>query len=129
MDILNAPTGTELVRVIAVDKDAGDNGRVAYTIHSDKEQGYFFIDGESGIVSLATPILRTTKVEVMAHDFGSPMRRTSLELTFMTAMDQTVEAMRLLLSNPVVKISEKLRIGSDVLNVAGPVTLNKGFYK
>ncbi|KAJ8676739.1 hypothetical protein QAD02_012526 [Eretmocerus hayati] len=118
--------GAALSRVVAVDKDAGENGRVAYTISSGNEEGHFFLGYDSGVVSLARPMLQAHELEITASDHGSPPRRATIKLTFTTAEGQTSGPPRLLISSPVARISEGLGVGSDIMNVAGTAVSNQG---
>lgn len=115
-----------LVRVVAVDKDAGDNGRVSYVITSANEEARFSVGYESGIVSLERPMVRSTELEITANDHGSPPRKSTLRLILTLASGQTNGPPRLLLANPVARISEDLQVGAPVLNVAGPIIADQG---
>ena len=119
-------TGATLVRVVAVDKDAGDNGRVSYVITSANEEARFSVGYESGIVSLERPMVRSTELEITANDHGSPPRKSTLRLILTLASGQTNGPPRLLLANPVARISEDLQVGAPVLNVAGPIIADQG---
>lgn len=118
--------GATLVRVVAVDKDAGDNGRVSYVITSANEEARFSVGYESGIVSLERPMARSTELEITANDHGSPPRKSTLRLILSLASGQTNGPPRLLLANPVARISEDLQVGAPVLNVAGPIIADQG---
>ncbi|KAG7213360.1 hypothetical protein KM043_002656 [Ampulex compressa] len=118
--------GATLFRVVAVDKDAGDNGRVSYVISSANEEARFSVGYESGIVSLERPMLRSTELEITANDHGAPPRKATLRLSLIFASGQTSGPPRLLLSNPVARISEDLQIGAAVLNVAGLIIGDQG---
>lgn len=115
-----------MVRVVAVDKDAGDNGRVSYVITSANEEARFSVGYESGIVSLERPMARTTELEITANDHGSPPRKSTLRLILALASGQSNGPPRLLLANPVARISEDLQVGAPVLNVAGPIIADQG---
>lgn len=118
--------GATLVRVVAVDKDAGDNGRVSYVITSANEEARFSVGYESGIVSLERPMARSTELEITANDHGSPPRKSTLRLILALASGQSNGPPRLLLANPVARISEDLQVGAPVLNVAGPIIADQG---
>lgn len=113
--------GASLVRVVAVDKDSGDNGRVSYVITSGNEKACFTVGYESGIVSLAKSVTTTTNLEITANDHGSPPRKAVLKLRLIPVTTQTNGPPRLLLPNPIARISENSHIGAPVLNVAGPI--------
>ncbi|XP_024947273.1 protein dachsous isoform X2 [Cephus cinctus] len=111
--------GASLLRVVAVDKDAGDNGRVSYVITSGNEEGRFSVGYDSGIVTLARPMSRLTELEITANDHGTPPRKATLKLV-LTLASQAAGPPRLLLPGPTAKISEDSALGATVLNVAGP---------
>nr|XP_033326579.1 protein dachsous [Megalopta genalis] len=121
--------GAMLVRVVAVDKDAGDNGRVSYVITSANEEARFSVGYESGIVSLQRPMfmeVRSTELEITANDHGSPPRKSTIRLHLTLASGQSNGPPRLLLANPVANVSEDLHVGAPVLNVAGPIIADQG---
>ncbi|XP_032666091.1 protein dachsous isoform X2 [Odontomachus brunneus] len=122
----NLQPGTSLVRVVAVDKDFGNNGRVSYVITAGNEEARFSVGYESGIVSLEKPIARPMDLEITANDHGLPPRKAVLKLSLTPSMTQASGPPRLLLPNPVVEISEDLQVGTAVLNVAGPAVADQG---
>ncbi|EFN78559.1 Protein dachsous [Harpegnathos saltator] len=122
----NLQPGASLVRVVAVDKDSGDNGQVSYVISSGNEEGRFSVGYESGIVSLEKPIARPMDLEITASDHGSPPRKTVLKLSLTPSTTRVSGPPRLLLPNPVIRISENLKVGAVVLNVAGPAVADQG---
>lgn len=69
---------------------------------------------------------RSTELEITANDHGSPPRKSTLRLTLSLASGQTNGPPRLLLANPVARISEDLQVGAPVLNVAGPIIADQG---
>lgn len=113
------------MRVVAVDKDSGDNGRVSYVITSGNEEARFSVGYDSGIVTLMKPIARPADLEITANDHGSPPRKAALKLSLTPATAQTSGPPRLLKPNPVVRISENLHVGASVLDVAGPAAKQK----
>ncbi|XP_011702382.1 PREDICTED: protein dachsous [Wasmannia auropunctata] len=115
----NLPTGTSLVRVVAVDKDDDDNGRVSYVITSGNEDSRIIVGYDSGIVSLAKPLTKPLNLEITANDHGSPFRKAVMKLNVIPVAAQASGPPRLLLPNPIAKISENLHVGSHVMNVAG----------
>ncbi|XP_011637579.1 protein dachsous [Pogonomyrmex barbatus] len=123
---LNLLPGASLIRVVAVDKDFGDNGRISYVITSGNEESRFTVGYESGIVSLAKPIAKPTELEITANDHGSPPRKAVLKLSLNPMTAQTNGPHRLLLCNPIARISEGLNVGSHVANVAGPAITDQG---
>eukprot|EP00117_Sycon_ciliatum_P033550 scpid247/ scgid25797/ Protocadherin Fat 4; Cadherin family member 14; FAT tumor suppressor homolog 4; Fat-like cadherin protein FAT-J len=72
----SAGTAHQVVRVSASDADAGDSGEVTYSIQSGNALNTFFIDPDSGNISLVTTLDRETTpsylLEVQASDGGVP---------------------------------------------------------
>ncbi|CAK1553844.1 unnamed protein product [Leptosia nina] len=72
----DAPNGTRVLQVIADDVDAGDNGRVAYSLARGVSEGTFVIDVDTGYLSVGAPLDRETAprhtLEVRARDRGVP---------------------------------------------------------
>jgi len=118
--------GASLVRVVAVDKDFGDNGRVSYVITSGNEESHFIMGYDSGIVTLMKSITKPMNLEITANDHGIPFRKAVLKLSLNPVAAQASGPPRLLLPNPIVKISENLHVGSHVINVAGPAIADQG---
>ena len=59
------PVGSVLVYPMAIDGDEGENGQVTYTLHSSQGANeYFSINGSTGLVKVAQPIL---KAELVQH--------------------------------------------------------------
>ena len=95
-------------------------------ITSGNKEGRFSVGYDSGLVTLVKPMSRPIELEITANDHGSPPRKATLKLSLNLAFDQTSGPPRLLLSNPIAKISERLQVGSAVLNVAGPAITDQG---
>ncbi|XP_051939691.1 protocadherin Fat 1a isoform X5 [Hippocampus zosterae] len=75
----NAPVGTSVVTVEAVDPDRGENGYVTYSIANVDPQP-FVIDYFSGVISTSEVldyelVPRIYSLKVRASDWGSPFRR------------------------------------------------------
>lgn len=122
-------SGATIARVVAVDKDAGDNGRVFYVITSGNEESRFAVGYESGIVSLVRPMsARPTELEITANDHGAPPRKSTIKLSLALTSGQSSGPPRLLLPNPIARVSEDLQVGAAVLNVGGPAIVNQGIY-
>ncbi|KAF7991481.1 hypothetical protein HCN44_008793 [Aphidius gifuensis] len=113
--------GTDIFRVIALDNDAGDNGRVTYVITSGNDDSKLSIDYDSGLITLIKPIISDTIIEVTASDHGIPARHTKIKLTITIINGQINGPPRLLINNPIVKVSEYLTIGGSIANVAAGV--------
>ena len=74
----NISIGSELVRVTAVDKDLGPNGKVEYAITGGNWNNSFSIHPIDGVVTLIKPLDRETlqnyQINITAFDFGSPVQ-------------------------------------------------------
>ncbi|KAK0094347.1 hypothetical protein PV326_011173 [Microctonus aethiopoides] len=112
--------GANIVRVIAIDKDTDNNGRVSYVITSGNDDSRFSVGYDSGMVTLVRPIVRDTILQITANDHGSPPRRATMNLTLTLTVGQSSGPPRLLLPHPIVKVAEDLSIGGTVMNVGGP---------
>lgn len=95
-------------------------------ITSGNEEGRFSVGYDSGLVTLLKPMIRPLELDITANDHGSPPRKATLKLSLNLAFGQTSGPPRLLLSNPVARVSELLPVGSAVLNVAGPAIPDQG---
>ncbi|XP_060532504.1 protein dachsous [Cylas formicarius] len=75
--------GMMVAHVVAVDDDAGDNGRVTYVMAGSKDSSLFALGYDTGYVTLAKPLPVATVTYVLnvtATDHGIPTRQTSTEL-------------------------------------------------
>ncbi|KAE8286336.1 Protocadherin Fat 2 FAT tumor suppressor-like protein 2 Precursor [Larimichthys crocea] len=73
-----APTGTEVIRVKALDKDMGSNADISYSLHSGNIDNIFSIDLELGSISVSKPLDLQPQdqfhLTVKATDQGFPQR-------------------------------------------------------
>uniref|UniRef100_UPI003AAED03C protocadherin Fat 2 n=1 Tax=Centroberyx gerrardi TaxID=166262 RepID=UPI003AAED03C len=73
-----APTGSEVIRVKALDKDMGSNADISYSLHSGNIDNIFSIDPELGSISLSKPLDLQPQdqfhLTVKATDQGFPQR-------------------------------------------------------
>ncbi|XP_075918395.1 protocadherin Fat 1-like [Petromyzon marinus] len=83
----SAPPGTSVVRVSAVDTDAGPNGALRYEIVDDGEKGGegFYVDPDGGLVVTTAPLdherSRLRRFSVRATDGGSPPLASDVTVT------------------------------------------------
>ena len=90
------------------------------------DEGRFSVGYDSGLVTLVKSMVRPVELEITANDHGSPPRKASIKLSLYLAFGQTSGPPRLLLSDPVARVSERLQVGSAVLNVAGSAITDQG---
>ncbi|XP_041845892.1 protocadherin Fat 2 [Melanotaenia boesemani] len=73
-----APTGSEVVRVKALDKDMGSNADISYSLHSGNIDNVFSIDPELGSITVSKPLDLQPQdrfhLTVKATDQGFPQR-------------------------------------------------------
>ncbi|KAM4622175.1 protocadherin Fat 2 [Polymixia lowei] len=72
------PTGSEVIRVKALDKDMGSNADISYSLHSGNIDNIFSIDPELGSISVSKPLDLQPQdqfhLTVKATDQGFPQR-------------------------------------------------------
>lgn len=123
----NASVGTAVLRVLATDADAGDNGRVRYAINrrqSDRD-GLFAIDAESGLVSVSKPLdfeaKDTHELVVVARDCGDqPLEATAFVSVLLTDVNDNQPSINLIFlsDDASPKVSEDARPGELVARVS-----------
>lgn len=123
--------GMVLSHLVAIDADAGDNGRVTYVISSGNEQGRFSLGYDTGVLSLTKPIMPNTEDEevtymlnITASDHGKPTRQTNLPLK-LKVYGSSKHPPRFMNSVYDVKVSEDASAGSFVVKVSAKFTLHE----
>lgn len=116
--------GMVITRVIAVDSDSGDNGRVSYVISGGNEEGRFSLSYDTGVLTLAKPLAskKGYSLNITASDHGSPTRKTNMILK-LNVRGSTENPPRFLNSVYEAKISEDAPIGAYVIKVAAKSAL------
>lgn len=139
--VIHIADGTEpglpLTRVIAVDRDFGENARVTYVISAGNEDSKFSLGYTSGVLSLTRPLssVDSTRLDtavryhlnITASDHGTPSpRHTTTSLTLL--VQGTTEAPpRFVHTIYHASILEDASLGSFVVNVdAGPSSAESG---
>lgn len=123
----NATVGTGVLQVVATDADAGDNGRVRYSINrrqSDRDQ-MFRIDAHSGQIAINKPLDFETKelheLVVVATDQGEqPLETTafvSIRVTDVNDNQPTINVI-FLSDDATPKISESAQPGEFVARIS-----------
>lgn len=133
----SSTVGSSLVRVVAVDADSGDNGRVSYVISSGNDNSRFIIGYESGVITLARPLMSFSGgmngmfiLNITASDHGTPIARQSYMVLQLVVQGSSDNPPRFLESVYKVNISEDLPVGSFVVKVAAKSSLSSiGTYK
>lgn len=115
--------GMVLSHLVAVDADSGDNGRVTYVISAGNEDGRFSLGYDSGVLTLAKPIISDDEegessytLNVTASDHGTPTKHANLKLK-LTVRGSAQHPPRFLNSVYKVKVSEDAPVGSFVVKV------------
>lgn len=114
----SARPGDWLCNVVAVDRDAGDNGRCAYTIGGGNDKGTFGIGYDTGALVLAAfpDTAKKHVLNITVADRGTPARHTymSLEVAFAATAEQSVQFSHKLYT---ANVSEDAPVGSFVAKV------------
>ncbi|RZF35896.1 hypothetical protein LSTR_LSTR014799 [Laodelphax striatellus] len=84
----NLEAGATVVRIVAVDRDSEEYGRVTYALTSGNEEGRFTLNHDTGLLTIARPEplqqQRIYALNVTASDHGNPARQShcTLQLVF-----------------------------------------------
>ncbi|KAG8592446.1 hypothetical protein GDO81_000503 [Engystomops pustulosus] len=107
-------------KVLAVDKDAGNNGRIHFQIIGGNTGGYFAINNTSGELwttrSLDREDVSSFTIIVECHDLGSPKKSTTAKL-HIKVLDENDNPPTFPKSLYRTSVREDLAIGSDILNL------------
>ncbi|XP_050703882.1 fat-like cadherin-related tumor suppressor homolog [Eriocheir sinensis] len=90
---VGAAAGTAVVRVMALDHDKGDNGRISYSIFEGNAGGIFNIDTALGVISLTRTLADAQPPEylllVRATDHAAQARAASVPVRVMVTASQS----------------------------------------
>uniref|UniRef100_A0A8C9ALV1 Protocadherin Fat 3 n=1 Tax=Prolemur simus TaxID=1328070 RepID=A0A8C9ALV1_PROSS len=114
---VDAEPGTQIYQVIAIDKDKGANGEVAYVLQDD--YGHFEINPNSGYVILKEAFNSDLSnieygVTILAKDGGKPSLSTSVELPI-TIVNKAMPVF----DKPfyTASINEDIRVDTPILSI------------
>ena len=109
----DALVGKAVFQIIAVDQDAGDNGKLKYSILSGNEDQVFEIDEENGALSLTKSALKDHYLRIRVSDLGSPALFTDQELYVKTSNDNYGQPK--FLQSPIdVSVQENSPLGTTI---------------
>ncbi|XP_035827244.1 protocadherin gamma-A5-like [Aplysia californica] len=85
---LDVTPGHEIIKVIATDQDAGENGRLTFSLNSHGNASaasrLFWINEDTGLMTLAVPLtpedVRVYNVVISVHDHGAHQQRATRAL-------------------------------------------------
>ena len=126
------PRDTCVERVLAVDQDSGDNGRVTYAIAAGNEAGYFTLHHETGELSVARPISFSASflLNITAADDGSPSRLYANAWLNVTTQPVQENRLRFTKSKFSVNVSENFSVGGIVFSVSSSIVdYTSGMYE
>lgn len=114
-----ASVGTRVVQVYAIDRDAGDNARITYSIVSGNIGNAFEIDESMGIISVVKELdiqaLPEYMLQVKASDNGKPSLSSQIPVHIMVQMaDNAPPRFTTDRKDRAAEIYENLPIGSFV---------------
>ncbi|XP_052121154.1 fat-like cadherin-related tumor suppressor homolog isoform X3 [Frankliniella occidentalis] len=111
----DAANGTTIFRLNATDPDAGDNGRVAYSMETDTKD--LSVDAVSGVLTVTAPLDRERQevyeVLVVARDFGNPPQSSTAQVR-VTVDDINDNPPRFALPDLSVRVLEDIPAGSVI---------------
>uniref|UniRef100_A0A8D2JJ96 FAT atypical cadherin 2 n=1 Tax=Varanus komodoensis TaxID=61221 RepID=A0A8D2JJ96_VARKO len=114
------PVNSSIAQLTAVDRDTGFNGKMVYVISSGNEDSCFYIDTETGLLLVSSPLdyERTTfyVLNVTVYDLGNP-QLSSWKLLAVNILDSNDNAPTFLQSTYLVTIPEDVKIGTTVTAV------------
>ncbi|XP_037636152.1 protocadherin Fat 2 [Sebastes umbrosus] len=116
-----APTGSEIIRVKALDKDMGSNADISYSLNSGNIDNIFSIDPELGSISVSKPLDLQPQdqfhLTVKATDQGFPQRSDLCSVhVHIRISDQTPPAFPS--DEYLTEISELSTLGAPVVTIS-----------
>jgi protocadherin-16/23 len=113
-----AGPGTRVARLLAVDPDSGDNGKVSYVISGGDPEGRFSLGYENGVLSLARPLEPSARyfVNVTASDRAASPRRSTFGLLVLV-QGSAESPLKFVSSEYHANVSEDASVGAFVLTV------------
>lgn len=129
------PVGHTIMRVIAIDKDAGQNGRIKYSIVG--KPVHFAIDASNGTITLIRPFISTAtngydattrkhSLTISASDNGHPSPLTTRITIQIMVQESNNTPPRFIEPIYHVNITENIPIGSFVAQVRAQSFQSKG---
>lgn len=122
--------GEVVTRVIAVDDDDGDNGRVTYVIISGNEDNKFSLSYDTGVITLAKPLTfadfsKTFTLNITASDHGTPTKQAHFALK-LSVQRSSNNPPRFLYPEYQANVSEDAALGTYITKVSAKSGLLKG---
>ena len=107
---LNEP----FTRIVALDQDQGENGRLHYSILNGNDEEVFYINPLNGDLSLLKPAVKEYYLRIRVKDYGSPSQLyADQELHVMTTLNDYGQV-KFLQSPFTVKVQENSPAGTTV---------------
>lgn len=109
-----------IAKVIAVDKDSNENGRVSYVITNGNEDGRFTLGYETGYLMLSKSFVENGNfhkgsyvLNISASDHGSPAKKSVLSLQILVGASKETPP-KFVKPTYTVSISEDVPVGSVI---------------
>ncbi|KAG8226847.1 hypothetical protein J437_LFUL004088 [Ladona fulva] len=116
----SAPVGTFVAAIHATDEDSGVNSHIYYAIEAGDDQGWFDIDGASGLVttkaSLDREVRGTVELRISARD-GGPNPKWARATLKVTVLDENDERPGFAMPSVRVRLSESTPPGTLVASL------------
>ncbi|XP_028574146.2 protocadherin Fat 2 [Podarcis muralis] len=118
IDIMETiPVNSTIAQLRAVDSDTGFNGKMVYVISSGNEDGRFYIDTETGLLLVSSPLdhERTSfyVLNITVYDLGIP-QKSSWKLLAVNILDTNDNAPKFSQHTYLVTIPEDVEIGTTI---------------
>ncbi|KAB5571510.1 hypothetical protein PHYPO_G00225740 [Pangasianodon hypophthalmus] len=117
----NVAVNSEVARVKATDKDAGNNAKVHYSIISGNVKGQFYIHSPTGIIdvinSLDYEMIREYNLRIKAQDGGRPPLINSTGMVVVQVVDVNDNAPMFVSTPFQASVLENVPIGYSVMHI------------
>ncbi|CAH1987791.1 unnamed protein product [Acanthoscelides obtectus] len=110
--------GNTIARLVAIDMDNGDNGRVSYIISGGNDAGIFSLGYDTGILTLAKPLpsQKSFFLNITANDHGTPTKKANMDLKLLVQTGSNTPP-KFLDSQYIASVSEDVSVGAVVTKV------------
>lgn len=125
-----AAVGSNVVTVLAIDRDIGENGKIVYSIISGNIGNMFTIDSSMGTITLAkelsTNIMNEYMLQVKASDCGNPALFAQIPVQVVVVSVDNVPP-KCTRNETAVEIYENFPIGTFVMHIEAQSTSSVQF--
>ncbi|XP_077182634.1 protocadherin Fat 2 isoform X2 [Paroedura picta] len=118
IDIMETITvNSTIAHLTAIDGDTGFNGKMAYVISDGNDDGCFYIDTETGLLLVSSPLDHESTsfyvLNITVYDLGIP-QKSSWKLLAVNVLDTNDNAPKFLQGTYIVSVLEDIQTGTTV---------------